>query len=146
MRRWHGRAGGAPIITNCVFSQNTAFVSGAVYSDSRAEVTVTNCVLTDNSASYEGGPSCLGCSSFSVGNSILWGNTPNEIDDSAGRFCIFHSNIEGGWTGLGTGNIDADPLFVAGPLGCYYLSHVGSGQAVNSPCIDTAATPPNTSG
>jgi hypothetical protein len=35
--------------------------------------------------------------------------------------------------------IDADPLFVAGPKGFYYLSQTASGQPYNSPCMDTGS-------
>lgn len=46
-----------------------------------------------------------------------------------------------GWTGtLGDiGNFGADPRFVPGPVGCYYLSHISAGQAVNSLCINTGS-------
>ncbi len=37
------------------------------------------------------------------------------------------------------GNIDADPCFVAGPFGDYYLSHTAAGQMVDSPCIDAGS-------
>ena len=37
------------------------------------------------------------------------------------------------------GNIDADPLFVSGPLGDYYLSQVAAGQGVDSPCVDVGS-------
>jgi hypothetical protein len=33
-------------------------------------------------------------------------------------------------------NLDADPLFVPGPVGCYYLSQTAAGQSVQSPCVD----------
>jgi hypothetical protein len=38
-----------------------------------------------------------------------------------------------------TNNIDDDPLFVTGPLGDHYLSHIGAGQAADSPCIDVGS-------
>lgn len=34
-------------------------------------------------------------------------------------------------------NINSDPLFASGPSGDYYLSQTASGQASNSPCLDT---------
>ena len=37
---------------------------------------------------------------------------------------------------LGPGCIDANPRFVSGPLGNYYLSQVEAGQAQDSPCLD----------
>ncbi len=42
----------------------------------------------------------------------MWGNTPNQIDDFSNsatsvRYCV----VEGGWSGDGGNNLDADPLF-----------------------------------
>ncbi len=52
---------------------------------------------------------------------------------------VSFSNVQGG-LGAGTidggGNIDADPLFVSGPVGCYYLSQTAAGQVADSPCVD----------
>jgi hypothetical protein len=56
---------------------------------------------------------------------------------------VSYSNVEGGYAG--TGNIDADPLFVDGPLGPYYLSNTATSeppQTQNSPSIDTADPAP----
>jgi len=67
-----------------------------------------------------------------VKNSILWGDTaPNgkEIWHAAGGPTVTYSDIEGGWTG--TGNINADPLFVGS--GDYHLT-------AGSPCIDAATS------
>jgi predicted outer membrane repeat protein len=40
-----------------------------------------------------------------------------------------------------TNNIDDDPCFVPGPLGNYYLSHIGAGQTIDSPCMDAGSAP-----
>ena len=41
---------------------------------------------------------------------VVWGNTPGEIVASSGAPVVTYCNVEGGYTG--TGNIDADPLFI----------------------------------
>jgi hypothetical protein len=41
----------------------------------------------------------------------------------------------------GAGMIDADPLFVTGLEGDYYLSQIAAGQASDSPCVDTGSQP-----
>jgi hypothetical protein len=43
-------------------------------------------------------------------NSILWGNSPAQIESLEGEPSASYSNIQGGWPG--DGNINADPQFV----------------------------------
>jgi hypothetical protein len=80
-----------------------------------------------------GGGICSIARSPTVVNSILWGDTvggsPSEIYLEGSTINITYSDIQGGWAG--TGNIDADPLFVGG--GDYHLK-------TGSPCIDTGTS------
>ncbi len=65
-------------------------------------------------------------------NTIAWGNAPDQISDDAGAVTtVNYSDVQGGWCGAGSNNIDADPLFVAPGSGDYRLSP-------GSPCIDAA--------
>jgi hypothetical protein len=64
-------------------------------------LTITNSILWNNALSLQGDPPCPTC------------------------FTVAYSDIEGGWAG--TGNINADPIFIGG--GDYHLG-------VGSPCID----------
>ncbi len=57
---------------------------------------------------------------------------------------LTYSDIEGGY--LGEGNIDADPLFVTGTSGDYYLSQTAAGQGSDSPCVDTGSETAEDSG
>jgi hypothetical protein len=80
---------GSPTVTNCTFSGNSAaFDGGGMWNDeAESDTTLTNC--------------------------ILWGDTPDEIFDEAGGIVIVsYSNVEGGWSGPGGNNIEADPCFV----------------------------------
>jgi hypothetical protein len=52
---------------------------------------------------------------------------------------VTYSLVEGGYPG--TGNVDADPLFLAGPMGAYYLSQAAAGQPADSPALDTGSRP-----
>ncbi len=61
-----------------------------------------------------------------VTNCILWNDSPDEIFGSA---TAAYSNVQGSFPG--TGNIDADPLFVDPNNGDLRLS-------AGSPCIDAA--------
>jgi len=70
------------------------------------------------------------------------------------KYCLFDNNSDGDYlvydtlarqgevlTGpaLDATNIAADPLFVAGPLGGYYLSQSASGQGVDSPAVNAGS-------
>ncbi|MBN2208542.1 MAG: right-handed parallel beta-helix repeat-containing protein [Candidatus Coatesbacteria bacterium] len=50
------------------------------------------------------------------------------------RYCCLQEAFDG------EGNFAADPLFVSGPLGHYYLSAMVAGQDADSPCIDAGST------
>jgi len=66
-------------------------------------------------------------------NCILWDNDPVPLGLSPigglNTITISYSDIEGGWAGAGTNNINADPLFVHPANGDYRLSP-------GAPCID----------
>jgi len=76
-----------------------------------------------------------------VTNSILWGNSGDEIHIASGSPpTVAFSDVQGGY--FGSGNIDADPLLVAGLGGdTRYLSQVDAGQGADSPCLDTGSGP-----
>ncbi len=128
-----------PTLTNCTISGNSTSVAycggGGVYC-SGGSPTLMNCTISGNSAYYGGGVYCS-ASNPTLTNCILWNDTPQEIHALSGSPAVTYSDVEGGWTG--TGNIDADPLFVDpnGPDGDpntwedndYHLSP-------NSPCIN----------
>ena len=77
-----------PTFVNCSFSHNLAdpfFVSDTMWSDASSSPQMINCIIWNNQFAAIGGP-----------------GTPT----------ISFSDVEGGWSGLGTNNISADPLFV----------------------------------
>jgi hypothetical protein len=99
--------------------------------------TVTNCTFTANTAEHGGGLYNFGGSSPTVTNCIFWGDLPVEIYTDDATPTITYCNIEGGHSG--EGNMNADPLFVSGPAGCFYLSQTSAGQVADSPCIDAGS-------
>jgi hypothetical protein len=92
-----------------------------------------HCTVADNvGALLTGGLQAVESNPLVV-NSIFWGNHGPGQDceicyDPAWDPSVWYSNIYGGWTGAGDGNIDDPPGFV---VGGYRLKE-------NSPCIDTA--------
>jgi hypothetical protein len=72
--------------------------------------TVTNCTFIGNSADYGGGMYSTSNSIPNVSNCIFWGDSPDEIDNSASTSVVTYCDVQGGY--IGTGNINADPCFV----------------------------------
>jgi hypothetical protein len=121
--------GSSPSVVNCAFSGNTAGSDGGGMHNAGSTVTVINCTFTGNSATLGGGLSNEE-SSPAVANSILWGNSPDELSGSPST--VSYSDVQGGFPGIG--NIDADPLFADPDNGDHRLSP-------GSPCIDAASSP-----
>ena len=144
-----------PIISGNTISGNSANYGGGIYCSSHSDPTIIGNTISENSANSRGGgifcyrssPSISGNtissnSAFSGGgiwcnynsnptllNCILWGDNPQEIYLYSGSIVqATYCDIQGGWHG--TGNIDADPLFVDPTLGDYNLQWP-------SPCIDS---------
>jgi len=125
----------SPILTNVTFSGNSAVYYGGGMVNDDSSPTMTNVTFIGNSAGNGGGMANLYSSTKPVvTNSILWGNTPDQIfNQPLSTVTITYSDVQGGWAG--TGNINADPLL--GPLadnGGFTQTHaLGPG----SPAIDT---------
>jgi len=108
--------------TNCVFSGNSIIApvggGGGMYNVTKANPTLINCTFSDNRA-----PAGTGGAMHNVGgintalpilvNCILWNNLGGELE-GLGIPIVSNSDVQGGI--VGTGNINADPLFVD-PLG-----------------------------
>jgi len=145
----------SPTITNCTFSGNTATSNGGGISCGYyAFPIITNCSMTENTATFYGGAiHCYEHSSLTIENSILWNNSASYGHEIALRINvnlhIAFSDVEGGESHVdiysyctvywGDGMIDADPLFVDGPSGPFYLSHISTGQASDSPCVNSGS-------
>jgi parallel beta-helix repeat protein len=130
----------SPTIDGNTITGNTAvyWAGGGIYCDYYSSPTIGGNTITGNTADLRGGGIyCSWYSSPTVLNSILWADsagTGQEIYvDGTSSIDVSYSDIEGGWEG--EGNIDADPLFVTGPLGDYYLSQPPC-QPELSPCVD----------
>jgi len=131
---------GAPLVENNLIVDNQASAGGGgirVYFNWDAAPTLVGNTIARNTAGGQGGGIKVDYTSVAVvaRNTIMYHNTPNEIAlVDGGDITITHSDIQGGYAG--TGNIDADPRFVTGAQGDYYLSQTAAGQSVQSPCVD----------
>ena len=110
----------SPTLTNCIFMANSAVgYGGGMCNINECTPTLTNCTFAANSAKHGRAVACSHASTPSdveLTNCILWDGEDEVWSDDDSIFTITYSDVQGGWPG--EGNIDADPLFVTGALGC----------------------------
>jgi len=116
--------------TNCIIARNYADIWGGGI-NAGGTVELANCSILFNEIDEfgeSGGGINVASTHVAIHNCIVRGNSFDQIGGDESPL-VSYSNVEGGWPG--TGNIDANPLFISAPLGNY---HLGPG----SPCIDAA--------
>lgn len=125
---------------------------GGLYFDGCSPSFVNVTVVGNSTSGHGGGLHVSYASHPSLVNSIVWGNSPQQIyfDTEWGgeAITIEYSDIQGGETGIVTngqgpaywleGNLDSDPLFIGN--GDYHLSDnspcIGGGMLLNAPNTD----------
>ncbi|HEX7343714.1 MAG TPA: right-handed parallel beta-helix repeat-containing protein, partial [bacterium] len=119
----------SPSISGNTISENsTAFGSAAGIYCYFSSPTIIGNTISGNSGWPGGGIYCGFNSSPTLLNCVLWENGPQQIYVSGGSPQVNYSDIQGGYTG--TGNINADPLFINYAQHDYRLQW-------GSPCIDS---------
>ena len=126
-------------IRNNIFVYNQCAAEGAAIFCSRtwswSNPTIINNVIYGNQAGVNGGAIKIIYADPIISNTIMWNNTPDEINrDELSNPIITYSNIQGGW--VGEGNIDIDPLFRDPDNSDFYLMSIACGDSLDSPCID----------
>lgn len=127
-------SGGSLALRNSLLVGNSGagFGGGAVLVVSGASAQIVNCTFAGNSSIRSGGVHAYGTTP-QIRNCVFWGNTaptsPQVGSSHGGAPVVERCNIQGGWSGAGGSNIDADPMFADAPNGDYT---VPSG----SPCVD----------
>ena len=121
------------LLINNLIAYNTAGQTGGGISCHNCDdLTIINNTITGNySTGSGGGIRCSGSLPI-VKNSIIWGNTSDQV---SGHPIVTYSNVQGGYNG--EGNIDDDPLFVDPDNDDYHLKAIYCGDSINSPCIDS---------
>jgi hypothetical protein len=149
------------LVKNCLFSENSAKRDGgAIWSGLYAKPVVTNSTFAKNTADRLGG--AIGCdwsSGVTVSDSIFVENSKYaiaEVDfpNAEVQYSLFHGNTPGDYglydsveqktiaktaAQLSPTNLDADPQFVQGPLGNFYLSQQAVGNETTSPAVDAGS-------
>ncbi|MCK4998712.1 MAG: hypothetical protein KAS23_04225, partial [Anaerohalosphaera sp.] len=143
-------------IKNSLFTGNNATLTGgAVMCSANAKPFIESCTFADNTVNEAGGAVyCDWTANPQISNSIFAGNVKYAVyeeqigGDSSIVGSLFFDNADGDYFDANTGqayngaaginsvagnsaNVDGDPVFVAGPLGMYYLNQ-GASAAVNT--------------
>ncbi len=122
----------SPYFVNCLVAGNSADLGSGLSNILGANATYVDCTITGNTSAKGGGAFYnYGDSEPLLINCILWDNGPQPIivDEDNAVTTVKYSDVQGGWTGNGGHNIDADPMFVAPGSGDFRL-------ASGSPCVD----------
>ncbi|MCK5640696.1 MAG: right-handed parallel beta-helix repeat-containing protein, partial [Gammaproteobacteria bacterium] len=123
---------GSSSITNCLVISNLTFASfaigGGIFSNN---TTIRNCTICYNH-SFDAS-AVKGQGTSMIINSILWGNANAGVKHATGCSVTYSCTD---YDDTGEGNIQADPCFVSGFDGDYYLSQTAAGQATDSPCVN----------
>ena len=157
--------GGEPVITNCLIEDNVAFRGGGIYNTNGSSPQITNCLFVHNLAVANGGGiynidsetivTISNCtftrhdsaimskySTQTVASCVFWDNALGIVDLNQSTITlVYYSDVQGGWLGGGSNNIDADPLFVDpdGPDNDPNTFDDNDYRlAAGSPCIDAA--------
>jgi chitodextrinase len=127
-------------IFNTLLTDNSAEVDGGALYLANALPDVNNCTIADNTAEqFGGGIFADFASSPFITDTILTGNTSSalyvEVNGNAAiEYGLFDSNPDGDYSGSVSLSdiLYADPVFVTGPMGNYYLDP-------NSPAVDSGS-------
>ena len=142
-----------PTIRNCTFVSNAApgtagdptrtGLGGAIFCGYMSDCTVLDTILWENLAT-DGSELAVGsgftldpmCGTLTVGYSnFLTGPNDVWVDDGCSLIEVMVKEDDE----ERTTNLSRDPMFVDGPLGRFYLSNRGAGQARTSPCVDAGS-------
>jgi predicted outer membrane repeat protein len=145
------------IRNNLIIANTASFDSqgygGGIYCEDAGPYLENNTLANNEAYSAGGGIYCKDEAFPVIINSIFWSNQAPEgkeiyIGSEAfpAELTISYSDVEGGQSSVfvdvncvlnwGPGMLDADPLFISGPLGGFYLEQQEAGQWHDSPCVD----------
>ncbi len=112
--------GGEGELVSVMFAANQGASSGGAIANRDGSLSLINVTLGHNWAGTGGGLHHAGASALTVHNSVLWGNSPDQVANLSGvTALITHSDVAGGCTVASgcttdeTGNLDVDPSFWA---------------------------------
>jgi hypothetical protein len=107
------------VLINVLVSGNTSDEhSGGIQNQYNSSPVFTNVTVSGNSSknnpmlsgNYGAVSSDGSGNNVTIRNSVIWGNS-HGVHISSGTVTISNSIVQGGWTGSGSGNLNADPSF-----------------------------------
>ncbi|TKJ38559.1 hypothetical protein CEE37_12405 [candidate division LCP-89 bacterium B3_LCP] len=117
-------------LVNNLIAQNNGNSGGGIYLLGADPVIINNTICNNTSLGDGGGIGSANGSDPMVMNSIIYGNSNDQIYLDAISFCTaVYCDVDGGWEGMG--NIDEDPAFLGAPD--YHLTD-------DSPCLSAGNT------
>ena len=135
---------GNPTLINCIIAGNEAQYGGGI-NTINAQPTLINCTIAANHADDQAGGIFNASNSLAtLINCIAWSDTSADsfeiVNDATSSALVTYSCVQGGWSG--TGNIDANPLFVDpnGMDGVPGTHDDNLRLGVGSACIDAGTT------
>ncbi len=136
----YNEQGSSARVINCTFNGNSAPIGGGMYNCCEASPKIINCTLANNNADLAGGifNSGPGTNPMVI-NTILWGNESDQIvDEGSAATIVMYSDVQGGWSGAGSNNMDLNPFFVDadGPDGIPGTQDDDLRLVPYSPCVD----------
>lgn len=104
----------SPVFKNCLFYSNSSGFGGNAIRHDGGILSLLNCTIVDNSSTSASGDEGIlsNNGSIIIKNSILWNNgiELEAVSTTSPSYQVSYSIVDGGYSG--TGNLDADPLFV----------------------------------
>jgi hypothetical protein len=137
-------------MTNCLLTGNQAFqadtTGGAAIHNLGSNLTIRDCTIADNPGNNPATGKAITSydwtapadSNIVITNSILYNGGNEILTNHTDTVSISYSDVQGGWSGTGTGNINKNPQFTdpgqRGIEGQWYNGDYTLKN--NSPCID----------
>jgi hypothetical protein len=133
--------GARATISNNLFVGNQGWGSAVAALDGATADIDCNTLVANRGS----GVATTATSTATVTNTIFADHAEGAPLDASGALtctnCCFWNSVEPWDPPEGQGHVVADPLFVTGPEGDYYLSQIASGQPTSSPCVDAGSVP-----
>jgi hypothetical protein len=125
-------------IEDTLLSGNSAPIAGGGVSHRAGVLHLSRCTVAGNAATQGAAIDIPGGSAI-ISASIVWGSGNGSV--SGGLVTINQSDVQGGWSGTGSGNLDVDPKFLnpAGPDGIVHTIDDDYTLQEWSACVDAGA-------